>query len=205
MGVVATDDFNRANGSAGSNWSTQSSYTILTITSNKIQSVAGVDYAGTYNAANAGTDDMYAKIDVTVGTSNGTEDVIVACRLTNDGNETGYFGDDPSYASVIWTLSRATNSAFTTLATGGAGASTVGTRSLEIRAIGTTISLRVAGSQVASVTDSTHSGASKRFGGCHVYSDNTNDCSLDNFEMGNFLTTAPPPPRRSMRNLMRRS
>jgi hypothetical protein len=191
--VIATDNFNRANGAVGSNWSTHGGYTILTITSNTILSSAGVDYAGTYSAANAGTDDMYVKADTTTTTVDAGNNVIVLCRMPNDGTETGYWADYPAYSGNDWTLQRITNSAFTLLASH-IGSDPTGTHSVQVQAVGTTISILIDGVTPSggTVTDSTHSGSTKRYGGCHVYADNGTFCSLDNFEMGDFGASAAP-------------
>ena len=81
-GPVATDNFNRANGAVGSNWTVHGGYTTPVITSNAIVAAASVDYAATYSAANAGQDDMYAKADMTVVTADFSNDPCVWCRMT---------------------------------------------------------------------------------------------------------------------------
>lgn len=199
MTVVSTDDFNRANGAVGANWTAHGGYSTPTISSNAIQSIAGADEAATYNAADAGSDDMYTKATSTISTASNHNDVIVWCRMPNDATETGYLFDCPTYDSGFgstggWTLQRASSGSFVSLATSYTNvASAPGVHTIEVRAVGTTVTGWLDGSQVASVTDATHSGSTKRYGGFHVYSDNSNYCSIDDFEIGNFSSATYVP------------
>lgn len=195
MAVVATDNFNRANGGLGANWTTNGGYTAPSIVSNAVPSVNAVDLGATYSAANAGQDDMYAKLDSTVVNLNTGNDIMVWVRMPNDATDTGYEVNAPRYGTDVggrlWEVFRASSGVYTSLAVSGTGTQLgTGTRSLEIRAVGSTITALQDGVTLASVTDSTHSGSTKRYAGIHLYSEAASGCSLDNFEMGTVVSAA---------------
>lgn len=194
MTVVATDDFNRVGPGLGSNWTTHGGYSAPQIVLNAIPASGGVDYAATYSVADAGQDDMYAQVSSNVVVGDANNDVLVWCRMPNDATETGYMFDYPTYGfGKTWTLQRASSGSFTILASSNAGSVAAGTYAIQVRAVGTAITGWVNGSQVASATDSTHSGSTKRYGGMHIYADVSAHCSIDDFEMGTAGAAAAAP------------
>lgn len=90
MGVLATDNFNRANGGLGANWTTQSGETAPSIVSNTVQVAGGFVYGARYSAI-TWPNDQYAQCKA-VATRPPTTDEGVgpSCRMAT-GAQTHYF------------------------------------------------------------------------------------------------------------------
>lgn len=181
--LVLRDDFNRANGAIGANWSALfSGFGQLTISSNAaIGTFSGL--LSYWNGATFGPD-VEVAIDV-VGTN---PPLWVYLRMINPGGAS-VSGYECGYDGSNWMIARVTNAVFTTIAT--VSGSLASGDKLMGRAVGSTIEVYqfTGGSWVlrTSVTDATYSAA----GYAGIESDSTG--GADAFYAGTISGAAAAP------------
>jgi uncharacterized membrane protein len=153
----ATDNFNRANGALGPNW-TAVSDGALTITSQVAAGTAGNGTSGDIWTASSFGSDQYSQIEVTSTQLTGGQWVAAVVRSQNNGQNAYaglYFWN--SGAPVLSVFKR-TGGAWTQIgSTYSSGALPAGTQ-LQLKAVGSTISFLQNGVQRISVTDTALTG-----------------------------------------------
>lgn len=177
-----SDNFNRANGAPGANWTAINSGT-WTIASNALTqtNVAGAYRGLRWNGGAFASNDLYVRVTAR-GPSNMGFGVLVRCPTSGtaladiDGYGLVFFVGDQRYRIEFVDGSDAAN-------TGLGGTVTAATDyTIEIRAEGTTITALVNGSQVAQWTDSTYTSGGVMllaYGGTVTF---------DNFEAGDIAS-----------------
>jgi hypothetical protein len=184
--VVATDNFNRANGGLGSNWVNVSGDLAGQIVSNQLVfggSGAGDEY-GVIRWAGAGTfdDDQWCEVTFTLDGTNLAAGVTVRETGSNRYEFNWRYDDGGKYQIVV--------SGFEIAVVTGVGST--GTRTLRLEAVGTRITGYVNGVQVLSVTnDWLATGADVGLTGNAYYSSST--VIGDNFSAGDWGSDTPGP------------
>ena len=146
MSVIASDDFNRANGALGSNWTAINN--AIAIVSNEAK--ADLDPEISYWNAVAAPDDcesgvVLGSIVVSVAENGG------GCMIRQDeGANTSYFSLGNGETVELWIVEAGSYTQLDTAANPCATGDTIATRG-----VGTTITSRKNGSTVNSVTDAT--------------------------------------------------
>ena len=155
-GTLASDDFNRADGSLGSNWAAISDGA-MSISSQRVIGTAGAT-TGEIRTAESYPSGQFSQVQVTSTPLAGTQWIGSAVRLQANG-QSGYVGIYYwNYGSPELMLFKRSGGAWTQL--GGSynsGALTAGTQ-LQVTAAGSTISLLQNGVQRISVTDTSFTG-----------------------------------------------
>lgn len=168
--LPATDNFNRANGPIGSNWTAVTGAWLVDI--NEARPDTAANFSAVYWNADTFGNDQYAQVVIkNIGTPAGGP----AVRIATGGAQSWYvcYVNSPNL-----TLDKLVGGAYTSLAT--AALPSVGD-TLRTEVSGTTVRCLVNGTQVASVTDtSLASGAA----GLSGY--NAGNTSVDDFEAGNL-------------------
>jgi hypothetical protein len=182
--MAVTDDFNRADGGLGANW-TSSRFVSNPplIASNK--AVGGFALGGISSAIYTGsafTNDQYSKaVIATIGAG----DPSVWVRAESPGNAvTGYYAEFTSGSQVQIFKSTATSLASTAISVLIAG------DVIELRVIGTTLSAYLNGALLVQTTDSDHASGSPGF------QLDITATSIDSWEGGNLSVTNNYLPRR---------
>lgn len=175
--IVATDDFNRANGAVGSNWTAALNESISLIASNVLQGDASTGNTS-YWSADTFDNDQWAEADATLGTV--YSEVHVDVRSSGSGRYMFAWTTD---ASGTYDIIYYNGSTFTSIATAKTGVGTTGTRKLRVEVVGTTITGYVDG--VEQVT-ATNSGLTSGSPGLGQYRDNNTGGTLDNFSAGDW-------------------
>jgi hypothetical protein len=179
MALPATDDFGRANGGLGANWTTAgSAMSAPQIATNQVQVFAvGSDSGAIWNA-DAFPNDQYAKVTLkTLNTDNGR---CVGVQLrTNSGTNDGYqcVARGPFGATTPIEI----RDAYTVIASGTA---VVAANDVLLgNVVGTTITLYINGVQRLQTTDATWTAGSA---GVYLFVDSgaASDAVLDDFEAG---------------------
>ncbi len=185
MAVIATDNFDRANGSLGSNWTTVSGWDSYVVASNA--AAPPTVNANCYNlwTANTVANDQYAQIKIIAcATSNNDVGVGVLLRAIEDASTRTFYS---VYASNHGTfLSLYVNSAHTHLIDTNSVTWAAGDL-LYMEIVGTLITLKQNGATV--LTYDTASDATKLTGGRVgiTYSSAADaGVSVDDFEVGDF-------------------
>ena len=155
-GTLASDDFNRADGGLGSNW-TATSDGSMSIASQQVIGTAGA-VTGDIRTAETYPSDQFSQIQVTSTALSGGGWVAAAVRLQNSG-ENGYAGLYYwNFGSPELMLFKRSNGAWTQLGTTyNSGVLAAGTQ-LQIVAAGSTISFLQNGVTRISVTDTSFTG-----------------------------------------------
>lgn len=164
-GVVATDNFTRANASTlGSNYTPcgqgSGPYDGMSISSNTAIGATGLSTMSAWTA-NTFHNDQYSKATY-FSAAVGSKYLQVAVRLTGAGATLN--GYQITTDSANWFLSKITAAGTATNLTTGTSAMTAGD-TLEIKAVGTTISAYHNGTLLGSVTDSSYASGSAGIGG----------------------------------------
>lgn len=192
MTVLATDDFNRANGALGANWTNLvNSFVIL---SNAAKPNAyGDDAVSIYSAA-TWPNDQYAQVNV-LGIGNTALDIGpgVCLRAANANN---------FYRITCGTthcdVAKVVSGSYSTITDLGAGFLPGDTLYAEIQ--GTTIKVFRNGVQFGTnVTDSSLSSGSAGL----MYSSNASGVTVDNFEGGDFAAAGGPAPAMPSQRMLR--
>ena len=152
----ASDDFNRADGGLGSNWTAISDRS-MSIASQQVIGTAGV-VTGDIRTAETYPSDQFSQIQVTSTVLSGGGWVAAAVRLQNSGKN-GYAGLYYwNFGSPELMLFKRSNGAWTQLGTTyNSGVLAAGTQ-LQIMAVGSTISFLQNGVTRVSVTDTSFTG-----------------------------------------------
>ena len=155
-GTSASDDFNRADGGLGSNWTAISDGS-MSIASQQVIGTAGV-VTGDIRTAETYPSDQFSQIQVTSTVLSGGGWVAAAVRLQNSGKN-GYAGLYYwNFGSPELMLFKRSNGAWTQLGTTyNSGVLAAGTQ-LQIMAVGSTISFLQNGVTRVSVTDTSFTG-----------------------------------------------
>ena len=178
---AASDDFNRADGSLGANW-TDMSVGGLSISSQAVAGVSGGN-AGDIRTAESYASDQYSQVEVTSAQLSGGQWIGPAVRAQNGGQD-AYVGIYYwNSGSPVLMLFKRSGGGWAELGNGySCGPLAAGTQ-LELMAVGSTISFLENGVQRISVSDSSFSGGAP---GIMSYGAAT----ADNWSGGN--ATAPP-------------
>lgn len=175
-----TDDFTRADGALGANWTVFPAN--LTISSNLVVGTSATDLYALWS--NTFQVDQFAEVDATVS-GTGSKEAYVGVRLTGTSaaNVNGYVGLWDTAGNYI--INRVTAGAWTAIATSTTNGNT-GTRRLRITAIANTITLFVDGVQKLQVVDSTYRSGVPGMGTWY----DTASGTLDNYAGGDAFGTA---------------
>jgi hypothetical protein len=159
LAATASDDFNRANGALGANW-TSTSDGGLTINSQVAAGATSGAPSGSIWSAGTFTSNQFSQIEVTSTQLTGGQWIAAVVRAQNSGKN-GYAGlYFWNNGSPVMMIFKRTNGNWTQLgSTYNSGALAAGTQ-LQLKAAGATISLLQNGVQRISVTDSTYAGGS---------------------------------------------
>ena len=150
---VANDDFNRANGGLGTNWTTPSGFQTLNISSNAVQATGAGHNVAYYNAV-AWPADHYSEVTVTANAS-ASDYVGLAVRMNSAGDGYVFAACGPAAGACTAVLNKMA---------GGGFAANLGTASVtthvgdvfRFKAIGTTLSVTQNGAPILSVTDASY-------------------------------------------------
>ena len=169
-GTSASDDFNRADGGLGSNWTAISDGS-MSIASQQVIGTAGAN-TGDIRTGETYPSDQFSQIQVTSTALSGGQWVAAAVRLQNSGKN-GYAGLYYwNFGSPELMLFKRSNGAWTQLgATYNSGTLAAGTQ-LRLVATGSTISFLQNGVQRISVTDTSFTGGAP---GIIAYGNSTAD------------------------------
>lgn len=182
------DDFNRANGALGSNWTTPTFASSFSISSNVVfgGSTGNIQY---YNVATYGPDfEIYVSVPNLPGS--GQQCGIVGGALqpgsaiTIDGYSVTYTHGAPGTLAIL----RITDGAAAATVASSSQTLTAGDQ-IGLKRVGTTLTSYINGTQIDTGTDSTHTGA----GYLVMYSTNTTH-SFDNFGGGTLSASATSRP-----------
>jgi hypothetical protein len=158
-GAAVTDDFNRADGSLGANWSDLNDGG-LAISSQAVTGTAGTGVSGDIRTAESYSSDQYSQIEVTPTQLSGGQWIGPAVRAQNGGQDTYagiYFWNS---GNPVLMLYKRNSGNWTQLgSTYNSGPLTAGTQ-LKLIATGTTISLLEDGVQRITATDASITGGS---------------------------------------------
>ncbi len=192
MGVLATDDFNRANGGLGANWTTATSSGAPQIDTNVVRTnVVATDSRAYYNAVSF-PNDQYSQIVVVAITSN-TGAVSAATRV-DSGTLSSYMarGTGPTGASAVLAIDKYTSGVFVTItsATKTINVSDV----IKMESNGTSQTAYINGvAQLGPTSDSANTAGKA---GVFVFVDvgNAVDAELDTWEGGDLAAGGAPWP-----------
>lgn len=192
--TLATDDFNRANGALGANWT--GSYTSrpdLTIVSNAVRgSSTSGDNLMAYTAISPPAD-QWAQVDVATATGSGLYAAGVTLRTAASPVASYYMCRMQANGWAGSMIEKLVNGSYTLLSSS-ASASWVAGDKLKCTARGSTLTLlRIRGgveSVILTATDSTHATGKT---GVITYADTIANLTFDNFTTGDWATVAPAP------------
>jgi hypothetical protein len=178
---MATDNFDRADGGLGANWSSATGTTGYTIISNQAASSGSpsAEEAVFWNAESFAAD-QYSEVTFSTGSNSSYIGPAVRCNSTSGGNYYGFYGD-PNTRYLV----RVVNGVWSQLATLGTGFTNGQVLRLEVQ--GTTLSAYINGVLWTSVTDSSISSGSP---GLTSWANN-NSGRLDNWTGLNLVTFQP--------------
>jgi hypothetical protein len=174
--LTATDDFNRANGSLGSNWTAMADGA-MTISSQV--AVGNSGQTGDTRTAETYTSDQYSQIQVTSAQLSGGQWIGTAVRSKNAGQDlyTGlYFWN---FGSPLLMLFKRTGGNFSQLGASFSTSALPAGATLKLTATGSTISFLLNGSPAVTVTDTSLTGGAP---GIMAYG----PVALDNWAGGNI-------------------
>lgn len=182
MSVLATDDFNRADGAVGANWTTNALYSAMQITSNKCgrTDAHGDGIVGGYYTAISWPNDHYSQCKIT---ASGTR-VNVGVRVVNNSGEfDGYVFEVKFTGTATRSILKYTHGVgYTSLTSGSVAVSLNDVLYLEVQ--GTNLVAKVNGTTVLSVSDSSFS--SGNAGIPRIGAEDTVE-SVDDWAGGDFL------------------
>lgn len=183
--TIASDNFNRADGGLGANWSTMTAQNAPQIVSNVVEPASLTStFSAAYWNANPCPNDQWAQVVVTAcATSNdGILILLRAATGTNSGYQFQVKGALGASASVI--IKSISSGTPTVLVSGTASVNAGDILYGEI--VGTTLVMKINGTQVLTITDSTF--ASGKFGIALFASTSGTiaDAQLDSFAAGGF-------------------
>jgi hypothetical protein len=151
----ASDNFNRANGGLGANW-TAFSDGALSIVSDQVQGSSTSDEGDFWSAQSFGSD-QFSQITVTSTPLSSGQWIAAAARVQNSG-QNGYFGlYFWNFGTPELMLFKRSGGAWTELGAYSSGALSAGTQ-VQVLAVGSSISLLQNGVQRVAVTDSSITG-----------------------------------------------
>ncbi len=191
MSVLATDNFNRADGGLGTNWTTVTSSGAPQISTNVVRSTAvGTDSMSYYNATSAPNDQYASSAVVTATTSSVGNGPIVR---TDSGTKTFYvaYVTGPLDATAKIFLSKFTSGTSVNITN---GTFTVAANDvLKLEVIGTNLSVYLNG--VLKIGPTSDGAISTGQFGIQVFADagTTADSQLDNWEGGDTGSVIPWP------------
>lgn len=191
MAVLATDNFNRANGGLGANWTTMVGDDLPNISSNAVvdsDMTNNIDAGAYYNATSA-PNDQYSKVTGITMTTESVPGTVVRCNTS--GAITRYFSffDTPG-GSANFTIYKVVTGTYTSILTGTATIANGDTQQLEVQ--GTTLNIKRNGTSLNTVGDSAI--ASGQFGITVVSIANAGTTGvLDDWEGGDFTLAGLPP------------
>lgn len=183
MSVLATDNFNRADGGLGANWATQTGNGAPQIGSNKARTNAvGTDSVARYSAISWPNDQYAKQKTITLGASHGNGPCTRCASAANT-----YYGSyvDGAYgAGASFTTFKCIAGTHSNLATGTKLVATGDV--IELRAVGTAISGYI--NSVLQLGPTTDSAISAGDAGILVFVDSgtTADSEADDWEGGDF-------------------
>ncbi len=192
--MTLRDNFNRANGALGSNWSSSGGAAAYTIVSNTAASSnAEVEEAVWWNATTFAAD-HFAEVTITTVSANAF--IGPAVRISSGGNYYGFYGDNSARYLI-----RVVGGTWTSLATTGTGFANGNVVRLEVE--GTTLRAYINGVLWTSTTDSNLSSGSA---GITSWANNA-DGRLDDFTAadlggGGAATSLVIPSRRRVQRVM---
>ena len=176
-----TDDFNRADGGLGSNWTTRSGSPA--IVSNEVSTTSNTDQWAVYSGA-AFAADQYAQVTISGSGAGSARYPGLMVRASTSGNMNCYFWNSnldgnngiAKFVDNVYSALTSTPAASDTSWTGGDVA--------RLEVVGTTINLRKNGTIVATVTDSTHTSG---YPGFHISTTSPIwPCAIDDFAAGDL-------------------
>lgn len=187
MATLATDDFNRANGGLGANWTTQTGHTAFTIVTNQCVAPGPSNFSSARYSGTTWPNDQWAQHTViSHGTTN--TDGGPAVRVSTSGAQTFYFADinDADSASLGSSMScsihKCNAGTFTTV--GSASSFTVSANDviyLEVQ--GTSLVFKQNGTTKISATDS---GITSGAAGIAYWAGASNAATIDSWSGGDF-------------------
>ena len=174
MTQLAADDFNRADGGLGANWTTTTGNSAPVIATNEATSSGAGTFSARYTATGA-PNDQYAEVTVgTVVSGSNDEGVGPACRIQS-GVETFYLAQGNSLQTRLY---RCSSGAFTLL---GEGYGVVAGDLLRLTCNGSTISVQLNGYTIISATD-----ANIGSGDAGIWITSTGSGRINAFAFGNL-------------------
>lgn len=184
--VLATDDFNRADGTLGSNWTTPSGGAVdPVIVSNVVTaSTTATDYNSMWTADTV-DNDQWVEADLTLGTIGTTSEASVNLRGAA-ASWNGYYASWDNTSSGRYRIIKAAGGSFSNVLTSSTGHGTTGTRTVRLEVVGTVLTMYVDDVEVLSHDDSTSpytSGAP----GFQLYRNGGSGLTLDNFSAGDWI------------------
>ena len=193
MSVLVTDDFNRADGGLGANWTTIAANEAPQIRSNLVEDLtANVTGAGALYTAITWPSDQYASFTIVSLVTSSTREVNIWLRaLTTEATGYAFTVNGPLGSTARLRIRRINNGTPTSLGDTGAAATVAANDVLRAEVIGsgasTTVNLYINGIIQLTNTDGTpiNSGSA----GISLFAPSggtTADAQLDNFEGGDF-------------------
>jgi hypothetical protein len=177
---VVSDDFNRANGAVGGDWSTLSGSAAPLIVSNHLEATANDQpYAAEWSADALGND-QWAEIDATLGSA--YSEVVVSVRSDGEDGYEFYWYTDAGGSYALERRQSGSDAVLVDLP----GVGTTGTRRLRIEAAGPTINCLVDGVVVISVFDSTFTAGAPEIS---LYRNGGTTPTIDNFAAGDNIVS----------------
>ena len=187
--TIATDDFNRADGGLGANWST-AWWGSFAVASNAAQVTAAGNAAFAYWNADTFDDDQWAEATFVPGSGQG-DNAAVMVRASGSGSSPSgyYFTYDPDNWSGRYALTKAVAGTFTDLGEV-TGVGFIASVDLRIEVVGTTITGYSNGVEVLSATDSSLTSGAP---GMVSSTGATPAGTIDNFSAGDWTATVTAP------------
>jgi hypothetical protein len=183
--TIAVDDFNRANGGLGANWTTLSGKSPPQINTNEVTTRASTEDGALWTADTLDAD-QWVEADITVNTSSTNNSMWLMLRMNSGA---GYYCAYPRFGGTNAEIGKLTGSepVDPVLASTSIGTWT-GTRKIRFEAVGNQLTLYADGVEVATVSDSTYTATGNT--GLLTYSSNAGYADWDNFSAGDWTDPA---------------
>lgn len=198
MTILATDDFNRANGGLGANWTTGTGVQPPRIVSNEAlgnaaANVCDANYTGALVGGGAWPNDQYSQFTIgSVVDTTSDEGVGPACRMAS-GAQTQYFAQTNTVETKLYKVVAGT---FTQLGVDGAACATGNV--LRLECVGDQITVKKNGTTIIGpITDSAIASGNAGMWCTHAVG------AIDSFEGGDFAAGATTLPELVMAPLRR--